>query len=127
MPRPIEVFYNDLPDSGQREEMPTGSVRDTRVGKGRFDLLPPHALKRLAQHFENGAMKYGDNNWLKGQKTSRYYDSAMRHLFAYMEGSREEDHMAAVAWNAMAIIQTQYLISIGKLSKELDDLNEEVK
>ncbi len=30
----------ELPDSGIREEMPTGSVRDSREGKGRFDLLP---------------------------------------------------------------------------------------
>jgi hypothetical protein len=33
-----------LKDSGQREEMATGSKRDSRTGKGRFDLLPGRAV-----------------------------------------------------------------------------------
>lgn len=33
-----------IKDSGKREEFATGSRRDTREGKGRFDLLPPFAI-----------------------------------------------------------------------------------
>ena len=32
-----------IKDSGKREEFQTGSRRDTREGKGRFDLFPPLA------------------------------------------------------------------------------------
>ncbi len=116
-------MYNQVEDSGKRQEFNTGSVRDTREGKGRYDLLPPEAIYRLAVHFANGAVKYGDRNWEKGQPLSRYLDSAMRHLFKYLEGSRVEDHLAAAAWNALCCIQTEHWVSTGKLSKELDDMN----
>lgn len=113
-------------DSGEREEFSTGSVRDKRAGKGRFDLLPPHALLRLAQHFENGAAKYGERNWEKGQPLHCYVDSAMRHLVSYLSGDRSEDHMSACAWNVLAFVETQHRIETGMLPLELDDMNEVV-
>ncbi len=117
-----ETSFDSVLDSGERQEFETGSVRDSRAGKGRFDLIPSYSLKRLAQHFENGAVKYGDRNWQKGQPLSRYLDSAIRHLYSYLEGSRDEDHMAAVAWNAMALIWTEEQIRLGRLPEHLDDL-----
>lgn len=50
--------YSEVKDSGKRQEFGTGSRRDTRDGKGRYDLIPPYFLKRLAVHLENGAVKY---------------------------------------------------------------------
>lgn len=117
-----DVIYNKVLDSGKREEFATGSVRDTQIGKGRFDLLPFYALTRLAQHFENGAVKYGDNNWRRGQNYRRYISSAMRHITKYMLGMREEDHLAAAAWNIMCLIETEYLVENDKLPKKLNDL-----
>lgn len=114
--------FDRVQDSGAREEFATGSVRDTRAGKGRFDLLPPYALKRLAIHYANGAEKYGDRNWEKGQNLSRYADSAIRHLYAFLGGDRSEDHMAAVAWNALALIETEQRVKAGSLPTDLDDL-----
>ena len=116
--------FNEVKDSGTREEFSTGSRRDTNKGKGRFDLIPPYALKRLAQHYENGAVKYGDRNWEKGQPLARYLDSAIRHAYAYLGGSKDEDHLAAVAWNALAIIETEHRIKLGILPKDLDNLSE---
>ena len=114
--------FGYVEDSGKRQEFPTGSVRDTREHKGRFDLIAPYALTRLAQHYENGAVKYGDRNWEKGQNLSRYLDSAMRHLVKYLGGSREEDHLAAVAWNVFSYIETEHRISLGFLPIELNDI-----
>ncbi len=118
----ISGGYDGVNDSGMRETFDTGSKRDTRAGKGRFDLIAPHALKRLAQHYENGAVKYGDRNWEKGQPVSRYLDSAIRHLYDYLAGDRSEDHLAAVAWNAMAAIETEKRVRDGRLPEELDDV-----
>jgi hypothetical protein len=109
-------------DSGAREQFDTGSQRDTRKGKGRFDLLPPRAIRRLAQLYERGANKYGDRNWEKGQPCSRYLDSMLRHAFAVSQGVVDEDHLAAVAWNALAIIDQQERIAEGLLDSSLDDL-----
>ena len=114
--------FNEVKDSGKRQEFETGSKRDTRDGKGRFDLIPPYALTRLARHYENGAVKYGDRNWEKGQPLARYLDSMIRHAYKFLGGSREEDHLAAVAWNALAYIETEDRINKGILPKELDDI-----
>ncbi len=116
--------FEDVKDSGQRQEFDTGSKRDTRDGKGRYDLIPPYALSRLARHYENGAKKYGDRNWEKGQPLARYLDSMIRHAYKFLGGSRDEDHLAAVAWNALAYIETEERIRKGILPKELDDIEE---
>lgn len=92
-------------DSGKREEFSSGAVRDTQEGKPRYSLIPPGPLKRLAEMYARGAEKYDDWNYLKGMPTSRILDSLMRHLEAYRDGDDEEDHLAAICWNAMAIMQ----------------------
>ena len=114
-----------LKDSGQRQEFDTGSVRDTREGKGRYDLLPPHAIYLVARQFEEGALKYGVDNWLKGQPLSRYVDSALRHLFKHMGGETDERHDVAAAWNILALLETRHLIEKGELPKELNDIRRE--
>jgi len=114
--------WNDVKDSGVRQEFETGSKRDSRDGKGRFDLIPPYALLRLAKHYENGSKKYGDRNWEMGQPLSRNIDSAIRHLVNVLMGLADEDHLSAAAWNVFAIIETQKRIEFGLLPAELDDL-----
>lgn len=110
-------------DSGQRRVFETGSVRDSRKGKGRFDLIPAYPLKRLAQLYERGAEKYADNNWQKGQNLANYLDSAMRHMNDYRDGDRSEDHLIAVAWNIFAYVWTERAIEQGKLPASLGDVD----
>jgi len=114
--------YNGVKDSGKRQEFGTGAVRDIQEGKGRYDLLPTRAIRRLAKHYENGARKYGDNNYLKGMPMTRFLDSALRHLFKAAEGQKDEDHFIAAVWNLMAIIEYQERIEENLLPRELDDL-----
>ena len=109
-------------DSGVRQEFPSGSRRDTRERKGRYDLLSPLALRRLALVMERGAAKYGDRNWEKGQPMSRYLDSALRHTFMFLAGDRREDHLAQAEWNLHAAIHTEELVSRGELPAELYDM-----
>ena len=109
-------------DSGVRQTFDTGSQRDSRTNKGRYDLISPIAIRRLAGVYERGAIKYDARNWEKGQPLSRYVDSALRHIFQYLEGSRDEDHVAQALWNLVAIIHTETMIERGKLPKELNDL-----
>lgn len=111
-----------LKDSGQRREATTGSVRDRAVGKGRMDLLPFFALEELAKHFEDGAVKYGDNNWKKGQPLSWYVDSAMRHLIKASRGQTDEPHFRAAAWNILCLMETKKMIDMGILPDNLNDI-----
>lgn len=108
-------------DSGKREAFQTGSVRDTREGKGRYDLISPFALERLAQLYERGAEKYGERNWEKGQPVSRYMDSALRHMNKHLMGERDEDHVTAAVWNLMCILHTEYMVAKKRLSEDLID------
>lgn len=114
--------FDKVKDSGERQEFSTGARRDTQKGKGRFDLLPVRAITRLARHFENGAVKYGDDNWRKGIPLRRYLDSMLRHAFKFTGGADGEDHLAAVIWNACCLLETQEMIRRGLLPKELDNL-----
>jgi len=111
-----------LPDSGERSEFSTGAVRDAMTGKGTPSLIPIDALRAVSKRFEDGATKYGRNNWKKGIPLSRYVDSLYRHLWQFMEGDTSEDHGGAVIWNAMCLIQTKEWIEQGKLPSELNDL-----
>jgi hypothetical protein len=111
-----------LPDSGARTNFSTGAVRDAMKGKGMPSLLPIYALRAASKRFEDGAEKYGRNNWEKGIPLSRYVDSLYRHLWQFMEGDTTEDHAGAIVWNAMGMVQTDHWIKLGKLPKELNDL-----
>lgn len=57
-----------------------GAVRDATAGKGRFDLLPPRAIRAVAQRFEEGATRYPDRNWEQGEPIGgSFMDSGLRH------------------------------------------------
>ena len=114
--------YKTVKDNGIRTTFSTGALREVISEKGRYDLLPPIAIKRLAVHFANGAKKYADRNWEKGMPLSRYMDSALRHLFQALEGKEDEDHLISSAWNLLCLVETQERIELGILPKELDDL-----
>jgi hypothetical protein len=112
-----------LADSGEREEFNGGAVRDVRTGKGRFDLVTPIGLARLAGVYERGAKKYSPRNWEKGMPISRCLDSAERHINDYKmikayarEGmdlppqvNPHEDHLAQAAWNLFAAMHFEDL------------------
>lgn len=96
--------YTEVKDSGQRQDFETGARRDTQDDKPRYGLIPPYPLYRLAMHYTNGAKKYGENNWTKGMPMSRTWESLERHVQAYKDGDESEDHLAAIAWNAFALM-----------------------
>jgi hypothetical protein len=111
-----------LPDSGTRATYETGAQRDNRVGKGRYDLISPYALKRLALRLEAGAEKYSDRNWEKGMPLARYLDALIRHTQQLLMGDTTEDHASAVMFNIMAYMHTEEMLEKGLLPEELDDL-----
>ena len=132
-------FDSVMSTGKEHQKFDSGSRRDSAQGKGRPDLLPVHALirtakvcdpevvpvhgiHRLSVHYENGAVKYGDRNWELGQPLSRYYSSMFRHLQKWVGGAREEDHLAAVVWNACAIMDHEERIKRDLLDSKWDDM-----
>ena len=97
-----------MEDSGKRISYGDDkAIREPTDGKGDMYSLPPAAILRLSKHYEMGAKKYGRRNYMKGIPVSRYIDSALRHLFKYMDGMDDEDHLAAVAFNILGAMQME--------------------
>jgi hypothetical protein len=71
--------------------------------EGRFDLIPPVAMFELAKIMEYGARRYAPNNWRK-IPIDDHVNHALSHLFAYLAGDRQDDHLGhALARMAMAV------------------------
>lgn len=109
-------------DSGERRNFDTGAVRDINNDKGRYDLISPIMVERLSKLLQRGAIKYSSRNWEKGMPLSVYMDSGLRHVYKFLEGHRDEDHMAAAIFNFQALIHVEEMVKRGKLPKDLNDL-----
>lgn len=92
-------------DSGQRVDYPSGMRRDVDTGKPRYDLIPRFMLRRLAELYARGAVKYGEDNYTLADSEAewrRFRASAFRHFMQWMDDERDEDHGAAVFFNIAA-------------------------
>jgi len=99
----------------------TGAQRSDATGKGRYDLLSPWTLRRLARHMEAGVTEggYEPRNWERGIPVHRFFDSAIRHLYSWLAGDRSEDHLAAGLWNIHGLIHTLEMVHAGRLPADL--------
>lgn len=104
------------------KDFSSGAHRDTKEGKGRYDLLPPRAIKAIAKHFQTGGSHYGDRNWEKGIPLSSFIDSGLRHTFDFIEGG-EQTQLIAATWNLLCALETILRIKGGILPEELLDLS----
>ena len=66
----------------------------------------PTMFLEVAKHFEEGAKKYGENNWHKGIPVRCYIDSAVRHYMKWLRGDKDEPHDRAFCWNIICAIWT---------------------
>lgn len=107
-------------DKQDRVVPETGARRDSRTGKGRFDLISPIFKWRLALRMEGG-LHYGERNWEKGMPLSWYLDSALRHLNEY-ELTGDPEHLDGAAFNIMGLVHTHWVLARGKYPDCLNDL-----
>ena len=63
-------------------------------------------LLNTSIHFEDGALKYGENNWQKGIPVHCYIDSAIRHYLKSIRGDEDEPHDRAFTWNLLCAAWT---------------------
>lgn len=108
--------------SNDQRTFHTGAQRDSSSGKPRPDLISAFATMRRGRVMELGARKYGVRNWEKGMPLSVFMASAMRHLYQFSMGNRDEDHLAHCAFNIDAIMHGEEMIERGLWPKEFDDL-----
>lgn len=65
-----------------------------------------NTILEVSKHFEDGAQKYGENNWQKGIPVKSYIDSAVRHYLKFLRGDKDEPHDRAFVWNILCCIWT---------------------
>jgi hypothetical protein len=63
-------------------------------------------LLEVSKQFEDGARKYGENNWRLGIPLHCYIDSALRHFIKFCRGDADEPHDRAFCWNIVCAIWT---------------------
>jgi hypothetical protein len=110
-----------------RAQFSTGAVRSKDVAgttgahAPRYDLITPVGLRRLAETYGEGAMKYGDHNWRKGIPISNLVNYALAHITAFLAGDRTEDHLAHASWNLFAIMHFEETRQLELFDLKTDD------
>jgi hypothetical protein len=104
----------ELADLLKSQESPTGSLRYNK-DKYKMSTIPPQFLEGLAEVLTKGEQKYGRYNFAKGNYVTVPYDSAMRHINAFMKGQTNDTesgshHLfhAAVNLMMMWLYQTKF-------------------
>lgn len=98
-----------LSDSGLRHTYDSGAMKEPVGSRGRPELISPFSIMRLAKHYQAGAEKYKSRNWEQGIPFERCTGSLERHLQQWKMGKTDEDHLAAIAFWAFAIMHYQEL------------------
>lgn len=103
----------ELKDSGNHQNYESGMRRSSEEGKPRFDLirtkLQPYEeqmVYRYAVRLSKGAAVYDARNWEEGggqEELDHAISSLLRHVEQLVAGETDEDHAAAVWFNAQAI------------------------
>lgn len=99
---------DELPDSGQRTQFgDNGAVRETQ-DKPAMHGISPHLMIRLGTLLSKADVKYSESggfrNYERGLPFSTCVGGILRHTFAFLRRDTSEDHLAAIAWNAMAMM-----------------------
>lgn len=82
-----------LKDSGERQTFETGAIREPNLGRGRYDLISPIALRKLAIYWA-GVGEYSHVNHL---------NMAMMALQNFLEGERRIDCLSACAYHCFCM------------------------
>lgn len=81
--------------------------------KLRYDLIPPNALHAMVVVLTFGARKYGPDNWKNvANLRARYFAAALRHLWAWWRGERQdpdtgESHLAHAACCVFFLLEAE--------------------
>jgi hypothetical protein len=114
-PAPTTTIFKEIEEERNQPQMsPTGSLRYNK-DKYKMSTIPPQFLEGLAEVLTKGEQKYGRYNFAKGNHVSVPYDSAMRHINAFMkgqdlDGESNSHHLfhAAVNLMMMWLYQTKF-------------------
>jgi hypothetical protein len=82
-------------DSNPEYEPPLDNDSDYEK---RYDLIPSISLRKLAETYKEGEIKYGAYNVEKGMPIHDLLNHSIRHLYLYLDGDRSEPHLPHASW-----------------------------
>lgn len=95
-----------------------GFLREEKISKLNFTLIPHELIEDLTRHYTEGAIEHGVDNWKKALNTQQFKESFARHAHAWIndlttiEKGEEETpkyHAMALVWNLFSYIwHTEY-------------------
>lgn len=85
----MKVFDGVGPDA-QTVTAANGAKQSAPVA--RLDLTPMRALMHVGKILQEGAAKYGENNW-RGLTVADHVNKALIHLAAFLVGDTTDDHL----------------------------------
>lgn len=93
--------------------MDTGdSIHLRNAIKNSVNTLPqyatglPNMMLEVSHLYEDGALKYGENNWKCGMPLKCYIDSGTRHYLKTLRGDNDEPHYRGFVWNLLGALWT---------------------
>lgn len=105
---PTYLYYALRGFAGERWSKDDGLTKTEEELEKVMQMEIAEMCLEVAKHFEEGAKKYGENNWQKGIPVKCYIDSAVRHYLKHIAGWTDEPHDRAICWNLMCAIWTCY-------------------
>lgn len=90
----------------KRHEFDTGAVRSADRDEERWDLISPVGMRHLARTYAEGAKKFGAFNWENGMPVTDLINHGLAHVFAWLDGNRDEDHLGHAVWNFIGAIHS---------------------
>lgn len=87
----IDTIVQSPADIVKASQTATTGGRKFDGGKLQYGLVPPNALKATVEILTFGAEKYEPDNWKwVPDSKRRYFDAAMRHLWAWKSGEQND-------------------------------------
>lgn len=120
--KPIDPASLPTKATDTKDQFVTGAVRSSAEGRGRPQDISPFAVYRLSRLLERGAKLYGERNYQRGMSMDRTMGSLLRHAFQAMAKQTDEDHLAAVMFNAMVLLDTDERVRLNLAPESLRDL-----
>ena len=116
-----------MESSGEERIFSTGAVRDSAAKKPTLQYISPYALMRLGEWLrfacqDRKPKPYPPRNWEKGMLFSECIGSLERHVQQFKMGLENEDHLAAILFNAMALCHYENEIGAGRMDSKIDDM-----
>ena len=84
-----------------------GATSSSDADCTRYDLVPPIALRRVAQVLAEGAVTHGECNWMKGIPASALINHLIRHIELLRSGDKSEDHAAHASCRLVMLMHFQ--------------------